>query len=130
MKTKIGLTILLFPATVLLASDPALAACYQDGDIVTVTGIIIDQPIELANGSKTSAPVLKTTKPICVIQENFGESPDVPANVSRLQLLGKNPVYGVMVELKGRIRTGGVSQYYAVPNALEVISGRKANQAH
>ena len=46
-------------------------------------------------------------------------------NISRLQVIGTPPPAEVEIELKGIIRTGNTSQYYAETTSLEVISGRR-----
>jgi len=103
---------------------PANGRCYDNGDVITLRGTASPQSLTLANDAVSTVWVLTTDKPICIVRSS-GDSAPQTANVLRLQIIGSPPPVDVIIELKGKLSTGNDSQYYAEPDAIEVISGRR-----
>jgi hypothetical protein len=103
--------------------------CHNDGDRITVQGVATAQSLELANGSTKSVWILATDSPICVVESEDGIAVPQERNVSRLQVVGKPPPTGVAIELKGKLSTGNITQYYAESTAIVATSGRRIEVA-
>jgi len=108
MKTALWLLALASAAS---AADDK--ACLEQGDQVTLQGRAHAEPLTMANGTKQQVWIFETA-PVCVEAES----------TTRFQLIGKPPPAGKSIELVGVLSTRNVTQYYAVPNALTVTSGK------
>ncbi len=98
--------------------------CYNDGDIITLRGMASLVSITLADNTTSDVWVLTSEKPFCIIQSNGDEAPQA-ANIFRFQIIGSPPPTDATIELKGKLSTDNITQYYVEPNAIEVISGRR-----
>lgn len=125
-------------ASVLIAGEEHVAApgtaaaaigCQKDGDLITIQGVAAAQSLELANGSTKSVWILATDRPICIVESENGIDAPKEHRVSRLQVVGKPPPTGVSIELKGKLSTGNITQYYAESTAIVVMSGRRIDVA-
>jgi hypothetical protein len=116
--------------TVLAQTKSATSVgCQKDGDLITIQGIATAQSLELANGSTKSVWLLATDRPICVVESEDGIADPQERNVSRLQVVGKPPPTGVAIELKGKLSTGNITQYYAESTAIVVTGWRRIDPA-
>lgn len=101
------------------------AACYKDGASVTLQGNAVRQYMKMGDDSTKGVWVLALDEPVCVIDKETSEDVQGRLMVSRVQLIGMPPPEGVSLLLTGKLSTGNLSQYYIVPTALWVKSGRK-----
>jgi uncharacterized protein YecT (DUF1311 family) len=99
--------------------------CHRDGDVVTIQGAAISQSLELANGSVQSVWLLVADRPICLLESSNGIDAPRETSVSRFQIIGQAPPSDTAIELTGKLSTGNISQYYAEPTAISVISGHR-----
>lgn len=99
------------------ASD---GGCRSADEVVTVHGVAIARPLRLADGSTRTVWVLSLNSPLCVT-----ETPGQTRIVRDVQIVGQPPPPDVEIELTGRLSTGNITQYYAVPTAIAVTGGRR-----
>jgi hypothetical protein len=117
---------IIFTAAVLLIAiaNPAYAeTCLQDGQKVTLQGKASLMNLNMANGSTSRIYILETYHTICVNQL-LGDS-IVKGEIKKFQIIGSPPPKNILIELVGVLSTGNVTQYYGVPNAIKILSGRK-----
>jgi uncharacterized protein YecT (DUF1311 family) len=107
----------------------ATVECHRNGDVITTQGIATAKSLELANGSVRNVWLFITDKPICIVESEDGITTPKETDVSRFQIIGQPPPSGVAIELIGKLSTGNISQYYAEPTAIEVVSGRRITTA-
>jgi hypothetical protein len=119
-----SLAALLLAAASIAASSASASACHADGEEITVRGTAFPQPLQMADGSFQKVWVLELTAPFCVIGSDENGLP-VEEHVSRMQVVGTPPPNAVLIELKGKLSSDNVTQYYAEPTAIVVKSGRK-----
>ncbi|VXC73587.1 conserved exported hypothetical protein [Burkholderia sp. 8Y] len=112
---------------VLLAAgaSPAWAApCYSDGDVVTLEGTVTRQATHQTDATAKPASVLALASPVCVISETAGQGGRQQSNVSAVQIIDAELPESTRVQLTGKLVTGNVSAYYAVPTAIWVLRQR------
>lgn len=106
----------------LVLSTSATAACYSDGDIVTVAGTVARQTAPAGAAQNPQGLILSLPTPICV-----AGAPNARGGqgmVSQLQIVGDTPEASSTVQLTGKLVTGNVSAFYAVPTAIWVLRSR------
>jgi hypothetical protein len=100
-------------------------SCYSDGDVITVKGVAAANSLELANGTLTRVWLLTLDSAICVRDPiSVAEAPH-EMSVRRVQIIGQSPPSDSHIELAGKVSTGNITQYFAVPTSLNVIRGRR-----
>lgn len=110
----------------LTQTDPTVAVgCHKERDVFAIQGVATPQSLELADGSVKSVWILVADKPICVVDSVVVKSPPYEVGVSRFQIIGQPSPSNTAIELTGRLSTGNITQYYAEPEAIEAISGRR-----
>jgi hypothetical protein len=110
---------------IVLAAGPAMAApCYSDGDVVTLEGTATRQAPHDADASSKPAWVLSLSSPVCVLSASTGQGARQQANVSAVQIIDATPTENARIQLTGKLVTGNVSGYYAVPTAIWVLKER------
>jgi hypothetical protein len=104
----------------------AKSACFKDGDVITVQGTAASDSLELADGSRKSVWLFTPYRPICITESQDGIAEPKAHSVDMLQVVGKPPPpTAVPIELKGKLSTRNITQYYAVSTAIAVTSGRR-----
>ncbi|MDR5818160.1 MULTISPECIES: hypothetical protein [unclassified Caballeronia] len=114
-----ALTILL-----VVARAASAAPCYSDGDVVTLEGTATRQAPHEAAGSAKPAWVLSLASPVCVLSAGAGQNARQQSNVSAVQIIDATPTENARIQLTGKLVTGNVSGYYAVPTAIWVLKER------
>jgi hypothetical protein len=109
---------------VLMAGSAAAAPCYNDGDVVTLEGTATRQGAREADASAKPAWVLTLTSPICVTSASTGQGGRQQSTVSAVQIIDATPADNARIQLTGKLVTGNVSSYYAVPTAIWVLKQR------
>ncbi|SPB12859.1 hypothetical protein NOV72_00163 [Caballeronia novacaledonica] len=109
---------------VLIAGSAAAAPCYNDGDVVTLEGTATRQAAHEGDASAKPAWVLALPGPICVLSAATGGGARTQSNVSAVQIIDATPAENARIQLTGRLVTGNVSGYYAVPTAIWVLKQR------
>jgi hypothetical protein len=112
-------------AFLLLSASAAAAPCYTDGDVVTREGTAVRQPTRMTDAGSKPAWVLSLSSPICV------DSPTAPqgqrqSSVTQVQIIDTIPTENERIQLTGKLVTGNMSAYYAVPTAIWVLRERPA----
>lgn len=111
--------------TILLVARAASAApCYSDGDVVTLEGTATRQAPHEADSSAKPAWVLSLASPVCVLSAGAGQNARQQSNVSAVQIIDATPTENARIQLTGKLVTGNVSGYYAVPTAIWVLKER------
>jgi hypothetical protein len=111
--------------TIVLVAGPASAApCYSDGDVVTLEGTATRQASREADASAKPAWVLSLTSPVCVSGASAGQGARQQSNVSAVQIIDATPTENARIQLTGKLVTGNISGYYAVPTAIWVLRER------
>jgi len=106
-------------------ATPAWAAqCYSDGDVVTLEGTVTRQPTHQPDAAAKSALVLSLKSPVCVQNAGTGEGGRQQSTVSMVQIIDAEPAESARMQLTGKLVTGNVSTYYAVPTAIWVLRQR------
>jgi hypothetical protein len=106
-------------------SDAATAApCYNDGDVVTLEGKATRQPTHDTDSPTKTAWVLALSSPVCVVSAGAGQSARQQSTVSAVQIIDAVPTENARIQLTGKLVTGNVSTYYAVPTAIWVLKER------
>ena len=114
-----------FAWTFVLVTGSAMAApCYNDGDVVTLEGTATRQAPHEAEPSAKPAWVLTLASPVCVISAGTGQGGRQQSSVSAVQIIDATPTENSRIQLTGKLVTGNVSGYYAVPNAIWVLKER------
>ncbi|WP_244816302.1 hypothetical protein [Caballeronia sp. Lep1P3] len=115
------------------ASSAWAAPCYSDGDVVTLEGTVTHQATHQADASAKPALVLSLASPICVASGvtgtagtagTTGQGAKQQSNVSMVQIIDAEPAENTRIQLTGKLVTGNVSAYYAVPTAIWVLRQR------
>ena len=109
---------------VLMAGSAAAAPCYNDGDVVTLEGTASRQASHEGDASAKPAWVLALSGPICVLSASTGQGGRSQSNVSAVQIIDATPPENARIQLTGKLVTGNVSGYYAVPTAIWVLKER------
>ncbi|SAL82118.1 hypothetical protein AWB74_06163 [Caballeronia arvi] len=109
---------------VLMAGSAVGAPCYNDGDVVMLEGTAARQASREADASAKAAWVLSLSSPICVLSAGAGQSGRQQSNVSAVQIIDATPPENARIQLTGKLVTGNVSSYYAVPTAIWVLKQR------
>ncbi|MGA2989546.1 MAG: hypothetical protein ABSD88_03645 [Candidatus Korobacteraceae bacterium] len=127
MKHLVLATIILLSCCVNAATNPGEPSprCYNDGDSVSLRGVASPVMLKMANGTVSKVWVLTTETPVCVMEQAPWNDAPKQITVLRVQVIGSAPPLGSAVELKGKLSTGNITQYYAEPTAITVTSGRK-----
>ncbi|MDR5857570.1 hypothetical protein P9239_01935 [Caballeronia sp. LZ062] len=108
-----------------VGASPAWAAqCYSDGDVVTLEGTVTRQATHQADADAKPALVLSLASPVCVTSAGTGQGGRQQSNVSAVQIIDAEPAERARVQLTGKLVTGNVSAYYAVPTAIWVLKQR------
>jgi hypothetical protein len=104
--------------------QPAVAeqACLEDGKNVTLRGSVGPQTIKLADGSDHTVLILDTPEAMCINEVDPNTARMERSTASRFQIVGPAPLGGSPREITGKLTTSNVTQYYAVPNAIEVVN--------
>lgn len=108
----------------LMAGSAAAAPCYNDGDVVMLEGTAARQAAHEGEASAKSAWVLSLSSPICVLSAGSGQGGRQQSNVSAVQIIDATPPENARIQLTGKLVTGNVSGYYAVPTAIWVLKQR------
>ncbi|MCG7399946.1 MULTISPECIES: hypothetical protein [Caballeronia] len=109
---------------VLMAGSAAAAPCYNDGDVVTLEGTATRQAAREGDASPKPAWVLSLSRPVCVMSASTGQGGRQQTNVSAVQIIDATPTENARIQLTGKLVTGNVSAYYAVPTAIWVLKQR------
>ena len=109
---------------VLIAGSAAAAPCYNDGDVVTLEGTATRQASHEGDATAKTAWVLSLSSPICVLAASTGQGSRQQSNVSAVQIIDATPAENARIQLTGKLVTGNVSGYYAVPTAIWVLKQR------
>ncbi|CAL8476008.1 Lipoprotein (plasmid) [Caballeronia sp. S22] len=109
---------------VLMAGSAAAAPCYNDGDVVTLEGTATRQAAHEGDASAKPAWVLSLSGPICVLSASTGQNARQQSNVSAVQIIDATPTENARIQVTGKLVTGNVSGYYAVPTAIWVLKQR------
>ncbi|KND56984.1 hypothetical protein BSCH_01576c [Candidatus Paraburkholderia schumanniana] len=109
---------------VLVASSATAAPCYSDGDVVTLEGTATRQATHEADASAKPAWVLSLASPVCVLSAGTGQGARQQSTVSAVQIIDATPTENARIQLTGKLVTGNVSGYYAVPTAIWVLKER------
>ncbi|WP_250453620.1 hypothetical protein [Caballeronia sp. ATUFL_M2_KS44] len=102
------------------ANAASAAPCYSDGDVVMLEGKVVRQAARQADAASKPAWVLSLASPICIA----GATAGTQSNVSAVQIVDAEPPDDARVQLTGKLVTGNVSAYYAVPTAIWVLKQR------
>ncbi|SAK64408.1 hypothetical protein AWB79_03113 [Caballeronia hypogeia] len=108
----------------LVAGAATAAPCYNDGDVVTLEGTAARQAPHEGDVSAKTAWVLTLSSPVCVLSASAGQSGRQQSNVSAVQIIDATPTENARIQLTGKLVTGNVSGYYAVPTAIWVLKER------
>jgi hypothetical protein len=100
------------------------APCYNDGDVVTLEGKATRQAPRDADASSKPAWVLALSNPVCVLTAAAGQSVKQQSTISAVQIIDAVPTENARIQLTGKLVTGNLSTYYAVPNAIWVLKER------
>jgi hypothetical protein len=115
-------------ALLLLTASVSAAPCYSDGDVVTLEGTATRQAARQAasDASATAKPVwvLSLASPVCVEATPAAQGQRQQSIVSLVQIIDTTPTENARIQLTGKLVTGNVSGYYAVPTAIWVLRER------
>lgn len=130
-------------AFLLLTASASAAPCYSDGDVVTLEGTATRQASrqaanqianqaasQAASQSQTEAPpakpvwVLSLSSPICVDAPAAAQGQRQQSTVTLVQIIDAVPAENARLQLTGKLVTGNVSEYFAVPTAIFVLKQR------
>ncbi|SAK47860.1 hypothetical protein [Caballeronia ptereochthonis] len=109
---------------VLVAGSAKAAPCYSDGDVVTLEGTATRQAPHDAEAATKPVWVLSLTSPVCVLSASTGQGARQQSNVSAVQIIDATPTENARIQLTGKLVTGNLSGYYAVPTAIWVLKER------
>jgi hypothetical protein len=111
-------------AGAVVAGSASAAPCYSDGDVVTLEGKVTRQATREKDASVKPAWVLSLSSPVCVMSAGAGQSARQQSTVSAVQIIDATPTENARMQLTGKLVTGNVSAYYAVPTAIWVLKQR------
>jgi hypothetical protein len=100
------------------------APCYSDGDVVTLEGKATRQATHESDAASKPAWVLSLSSPVCVQSAGTGQGARQQSTVSAVQIIDAVPTENARIQLTGKLVTGNVSAYYAVPTAIWVLKER------
>ncbi len=120
--TKACASLLLMLA--LWAGTASAATCYSDGDVVTLEGTATRQATYDTDPSAKPAWVLSLASPVCVLSAAAGQGARQQSTVSAVQIIDAVLTENARIQLTGKLVTGNVSAYYAVPTAIWVLKER------
>lgn len=109
---------------VLVAGSATAAPCYSDGDVVTLEGTATRQATHEPDASAKPVWVLSLAGPVCVLSASTGQGARQQSTVSAVQIIDATPTENARIQLTGKLVTGNVSGYYAVPTAIWVFKER------
>ena len=121
-----------FAALLTLAAGAAADAlkagdhCYKDGASITIRGMAVAEQLSLADGGTKEVWLLMLDSPMCVLGADDADRMQA-SSVGRVQIVGRPPPTNTKIELTGRLSTLNITQWYAVPTAIIVASGRKVD---
>src|SRR5690348_16585910 len=105
-----------FAWMLVLIAGPAMAApCYNDGDVISLEGTATRQAPHEVDPSAKPVWVLSLASPVCVLSTSTGQGARQQSNVSAVQIIDATPTERACIRLTGKLVTGNVSGYYAVP---------------
>ncbi|SAL66048.1 hypothetical protein AWB71_03909 [Caballeronia peredens] len=108
----------------LVAGSATAAPCYSDGDVVTLEGTATRQAPHEADAAAKPAWVLALSSPVCVLSASTGQGARQQSTISAVQIIDATPTENARIQLTGKLVTGNVSSYYAVPTAIWVLKER------
>jgi hypothetical protein len=108
----------------MLAGAAIAAPCYNDGDVVTLEGKATHQATRETDASAKPAWVLTLANPVCVMTAGAGINAKQQSTITAVQIIDSVPTENARIQLTGKLVTGNVSAYYAVPNAIWVMKER------
>jgi hypothetical protein len=108
----------------LLTASASAAPCYTDGEVVTLEGTAVRQPSRLADAPAKPVWVLSLASPICIDSQAASPGPRQQSSVAMVQIIDAVPTENARIQLTGKLVTGNVSAYYAVPTAIWVLKER------
>jgi phosphoribosylpyrophosphate synthetase len=111
-------------ALLLLTASASAAPCYSDGDVVTLEGTATRQAARAAEASAKSVWVLSLASPICVNSPGAAAGQKQQSSIDVVQIVDTTPAENSRIQLTGKLVTGNVSGYYAVPTAIWVLKQR------
>jgi hypothetical protein len=111
-------------AGAVVARSASAAPCYSDGDVVTLEGKVTRQAVREQDASGKPAWVLALSSPVCVMSAPAGQSARQQSTVTAVQIIDAVPSENARIQLTGKLVTGNVSAYYAVPTAIWVLKQR------
>jgi hypothetical protein len=106
------------------AGSALAAPCYSDGDVVTLEGKATRQATHETDASAQAAWVLALSSPVCVMSAGTGQGGRQQSTVSAVQIIDATPSENARIQVTGKLVTGNVSAYYAVPTAIWVLKQR------
>lgn len=110
-----------------MSAGHALAApCYGDGDVVTLEGTATRRAPQQQQSDAVAKPawILSLRVPVCVLNATSGQGARQEVTVSSVQIIDAEPPENATIQLTGKLVTGNVSAYYAVPTAIWVLRQR------
>jgi hypothetical protein len=111
-------------AFLLLTASASAAPCYSDGDIVTLEGTATRQTARAAEAAAKPVWVLSLASPICVNSPGAAPGQKQRGSIDLVQIIDTTPTENTRIQLTGKLVTGNVSAYYAVPTAIWVLKQR------
>jgi hypothetical protein len=110
----------------IFAGSASAAPCYSDGDIVTLDGKVTHQATRETDPAAKPAWVLSLASPICVMSPGNGQKQGArqESTVSAVQIVDATPTENARMQITGKLVTGNLSAYYAVPTAIWVLKQR------
>jgi hypothetical protein len=111
-------------AGAVVAGSASAAPCYSDGDVVTLEGKVTRQAAREQDASGKPAWVLALSSPMCVLSAATGQNARQQSTVTAVQIIDASPSENARIQLTGKLVTGNVSAYYAVPTAIWVLKQR------
>ena len=110
-----------------VAATPA--PCMNAAQEVVIRGIVSNEHVNASDGRDLKVWMITTENPVCINVVIDGDTAQISQTwVSRIQVLGPIPPVGVPVDLKGTLKTGNSTKYYAVPNTLMINSIATVNK--
>jgi uncharacterized protein YecT (DUF1311 family) len=105
--------------------------CLSNGDVITLQGTASPRTLTMSDGTINTVWIITTATPMCVVDADNKADPQYASqkNINDFQIIGLAPPTDTTIELMGTLSTGNVTQYYYVPTAIKVISGRQVSGA-
>lgn len=107
--------------------------CYKEGDMVSLTGMASEEALTMADDSVGQVTIWTLDEPVCVRSMPISSASEDEAEVhftTRFQLIGRGGVPSARGQVRGRLSTDNVSQYYAVPDAINVDDGSRSVRSY